>query len=51
MCVRKFSCFSLVTIKAEHTTVEEVRVGSTTKAVDTVGNYEFAVNDVVEWFG
>jgi hypothetical protein len=39
--------------KAEHTTstVEDVRVGSTKKTPDTVGDHEVAVNGVIESFG
>ena len=37
--------------KAEHTTVEEIRVGSTKEALDTVGDHELAINDVTESFG
>lgn len=37
--------------KAEHTTVEEVRVGSTKEALDTVGDHGLVVNDVTVSFG
>ena len=37
--------------KAEHTTVEEVRVGSTKEALDPVGDHELPVNDVTVSFG
>ena len=37
--------------KAEHTTIEEVRVGSTKEALDIVGDHGLAVNDVTESFG
>ena len=37
--------------KAEHTTVEEVQVGSMKEALDTVGNHGLPVNDVTVSFG
>ena len=37
--------------KAEHTTIEEVRVGCTKEALDIVGDHGLAVNDVTESFG
>ena len=37
--------------KAEHTTVEEVRVGSTKEALDPVGDHELPVNDVTVSLG
>ena len=37
--------------KAEHTTIEEVRVGSTKETLDMVGDHDLSINDVTQSFG